>query len=68
MVLANMQLKKEEKDKFKKLTTHGGIIDLADIGKNTKSTLTNAGEGTTTESIITESTTTVFGQPQTATE
>ena len=40
MVLANMQLKKEEKDKFKKLTGAGGIINLENIGKTTRSTLT----------------------------
>ena len=50
MVLANMQLKKEEKDKFKKLTGAGGIINLAQVGQNTRSTLTGA-EGATTEDL-----------------
>lgn len=46
MILANMQLKKEEKERFKKLTGENGVINLSNIGKNTKSTLSD--EVTTT--------------------
>jgi len=55
MVLANMQLKKEEKDRFKKLTSHGGIIDLAEVGRSTRSTLTGEEEGTTADHVEQES-------------
>ena len=47
MILANMQLKKEEKDKFKKLTGAEGVINLAGIGQKTRATLTDV-KGTTT--------------------